>query len=1222
MSYRQPVMSRVCSWQGALATALLVATTTPTHAATQGSALKNPAAPPAPLANPSSPARSEFVREAEAADEMVKKISDRKQRDFTYPRSIEAQQQALRAWQKTGLTDEINARRVLLATFLWRAGDLRLGEQVIKEALQTHKLPGSPTDYYRRLSVLMAAGLIAREAGDYHSAIGYYREIVEIGKKLRDSPDFTITASNTLAAIYSDLGEFDEANKIALASRHLLKSYKGSKPMTSPWHNLLFADLGRWFWLGEINKAMLVLDEVNQMYASALAESKESDRSSMRAMASMVQAFACAKPAESSRILSRPLSFTPSGSRSESSPSPSPSPARINQTAKDQSQGYGFSEDIDTAKTQENWGAEAAFLRLEAGLAQDHGDYNQAVNLIQRALALARMRHAAPQEAELVNELAEITIDQGKLQQGLQLLQQAFSLQAAMGLRPAQTKTLWSLSLLYRSLGANMQALGYTGKALELAKSLSFSGEEIRSLMLIASIQKRQQQLPDAEQALLQAKSIADRTGNCWEQSQVHNQMATLLADSGNLSDAAVHAAKAEALASLLLTDDTQLLGKALAKRVKAITLLKQGNPQAAAKEAEDALRFIKQRNTPRHQTHILTTLAEAHVAMGNLPKAIALYQQQLDLLTTMNLPPEKAQILYAIAQLQRGKGDGAAALAAINQAIAIVEAMRKQVVDPELRTSFFASKQDFYTFKIDLLLEWDQQQTGAGHAAEAFHTSERSRARTLLELLDDARTDIRQGITPDLLEQEQALQYRQTALDKRWQQAFSENSDPSALPRLQQQRQQLLQQREELRQTIRARAPRYAALTDAEPLRLAQVQQQLLDADTVLLQYSLGKERSFLFVVSRNDLQVLPLPAAAEINALVEALRSPLTLNEDRKEIHRRAAALSQQVLAPASGAIGRHRRVIVVADGALQLVPFAALPLEPNSSDSPNLGDKHLLLHLPSSSTLALIRQQRERVAANRPTSLAILADPVFSAKDPRLSVAPADRPSSAMQAAVPNPSSSDLRALSFQRASASLEDCDKELPYCRLGYTRTEAMSLASMLPDSRVSLSMDFGADLNRATSLDLSRYSHVHFATHGLFNGKQPALSGLLLSRVDRNGKAKDGFLQIGDIFNLKLNADLVVLSACETGLGSQVQGEGLVGITRGFLYAGSPRVLVSLWQVSDEATATFMTSFYEAMLQRKMPASQALLAAQKELRANPKWISPYYWAAFVLQGEW
>jgi CHAT domain-containing protein len=283
--------------------------------------------------------------------------------------------------------------------------------------------------------------------------------------------------------------------------------------------------------------------------------------------------------------------------------------------------------------------------------------------------------------------------------------------------------------------------------------------------------------------------------------------------------------------------------------------------------------------------------------------------------------------------------------------------------------------------------------------------------------------------------------------------------------------------------------------------------------------------------------------------------------------------------------------------------------LPLNPGSSNSPTLGDGHPLLYLPSSSTLALIRQQSGRVASNRPASIATLADPMFSAKDPQLLVAPPDISSRPSQPTPTSGPTTDLKAVSFQRASASLENCDNKLSYCRLGFTRTEAKSIAALLPPNRVSLAVDFAADLQRATSADLGCYSLVQFATHGLFNGQQPALSGLLLSRVNRSGTAKDGFLQLGDIFNLKLNEDLVVLSACETALGDQVEGEGLVDITRGFLCAGTPWVVVSLWQVSDEATAAFMTSFYEAMLQKK-------------LRAHPQWTSPYCRAAFALQGDW
>jgi CHAT domain-containing protein len=167
-----------------------------------------------------------------------------------------------------------------------------------------------------------------------------------------------------------------------------------------------------------------------------------------------------------------------------------------------------------------------------------------------------------------------------------------------------------------------------------------------------------------------------------------------------------------------------------------------------------------------------------------------------------------------------------------------------------------------------------------------------------------------------------------------------------------------------------------------------------------------------------------------------------------------------------------------------------------------------------------------------------------------------------------------------------------------------------------------VALDDQANLHLAQGPKLARYSVLHFATHGIFNTQEPALSGLVLSLVDREGKPQDGFLQLADVFNLKLAADLVVLSACESGLAEQVKGEGLVGLTRGFLYAGSSRVLVSLWKVDDVATARFMEYFYKALLQRRLPPSQALVAAQQQLRSIPELASPYYWGAFVLQGEW
>jgi CHAT domain-containing protein len=165
-------------------------------------------------------------------------------------------------------------------------------------------------------------------------------------------------------------------------------------------------------------------------------------------------------------------------------------------------------------------------------------------------------------------------------------------------------------------------------------------------------------------------------------------------------------------------------------------------------------------------------------------------------------------------------------------------------------------------------------------------------------------------------------------------------------------------------------------------------------------------------------------------------------------------------------------------------------------------------------------------------------------------------------------------------------------------------------------------IDFKASRMTALSPELSQYRIVHFATHGVLDDKYPDLSGIVLSLVDEQGQRQDGFLRLHDIYNLNLPCDLVVLSACQTGLGKEVKGEGLIGLTRGFMYAGAARVVASLWKVDDRATSELMKRFYRRMLREGMSPAAALRTAQIEMQGQKQWRSPYYWAGFVLQGEW
>jgi CHAT domain-containing protein len=267
-----------------------------------------------------------------------------------------------------------------------------------------------------------------------------------------------------------------------------------------------------------------------------------------------------------------------------------------------------------------------------------------------------------------------------------------------------------------------------------------------------------------------------------------------------------------------------------------------------------------------------------------------------------------------------------------------------------------------------------------------------------------------------------------------------------------------------------------------------------------------------------------------------------------------------------------------------------------------------------------LALLRRQvNSRIAA--PNEIAILADPVFDKDDSRV-----HNNSKNKQAAEPASAKETIPSIPEQ-LTRSLGDvglasrrAGARLP--RLAFSRQEADTIISMASVGKSMEALDFQASRETALNKDLGQYRIVHFATHGLLDNEHPELSGLVLSLVDHEGKSRNGFLDLEDVYNLNLPADLVVLSACETGLGKQITGEGLVGLTRGFMYAGASRVVASLWKVDDVATADLMGRLYQGILKDGLRPAAALRQAQLQMQAQKRWADPYYWAAFTIQGEW
>jgi CHAT domain-containing protein len=556
------------------------------------------------------------------------------------------------------------------------------------------------------------------------------------------------------------------------------------------------------------------------------------------------------------------------------------------------------------------------------------------------------------------------------------------------------------------------------------------------------------------------------------------------------------------------------------------------------------------------------------------------------------------------------------------------------------------------------------KQQPSAGLDGTALQASERGRARSLLETLAEAGADIRQGVDPTLVARERSLQQQLNAKAQTQMKLLNGPHTEAQAEAMAKEIETLTTEYQQVEAEIRQKSPNYAALTQPQPLTLKQIQTQVLDQDTLLLEYSLGEERSYLWAVTEDSVTSYELPkretierTAREVYTLLTDPKAWLegsltnrrglglekansTGRPSRGAASKKAASvahspealvrLSQLILAPIAAQLGK-KRLVVVADGALQFIPFASLPIPSAGQQSGNRGPQlantyrpliaeHEIISLPSASTLAVLRNEvRGRKPAEK--SIAIFADPVFERSDARFKRETAKNAQSNGNAAANESKQRGLRLEVVKSANESgVMGADLQIP--RLPGTRKEAEQILSLVPPNARQQAFDFNANRATATSADLSQYRYLHFATHGFLDSQHPELSGILLSMFDETGEPQDGFLRAHEVFNLKLPAELVVLSACQTGLGKEVKGEGLVSLTRGFMYAGSPRVVVSLWSVSDVGTAELMTRFYRGILKEGRRPAQALQAAQVSMFKEKRFASPFYWAAFTLQGEW
>jgi tetratricopeptide (TPR) repeat protein len=702
----------------------------------------------------------------------------------------------------------------------------------------------------------------------------------------------------------------------------------------------------------------------------------------------------------------------------------------------------------------------------------------QAVEKYQQALSLWQSIGDKGMAAYQLHEMSVIYGDIGEFQKAFDSYNQALELYKSIDDTRGAAIVLNNVGYLYGQLGEHQKAIDFYQQALDASYALSRPGDEPIELANIGSEYSAMGEFKKALDIHLQMLALRQANGNR------RGQAITL----NNIANCYEH----------------------LGDRPKALDFYMQ------------ALALVPFVNDTFYSATVIYHAGTINLDLGEHEKALKYLNQALQLRQTIGDRNGKAASLWQIARLERDRGNLPEARKRIEEALVAVESLRNNVKSQKLRASFLASVRRYYEFDIDVLMRLHKQHPTQGFDQAAFQISERGRARSLLELLTEANAQIRHDVDPQLVQREATL--RKALLNKAAAQldllrgAHTDEQAKAIAGELD----SLSTEFEQLQAQIRQKSPRYAALTQPVPLSAAEVQKDLLDDNTLLLEYALGDEISFAWVISPDSIKSFELPGRAKIETAARRVYDLVatSTNASQKEdplgqFQVAANNLSEMIIGPLAGEL-KNKRLLVVSEGVLQYIPFSALS-EPGSGGAktpesfrPLIAD-HEIVSLPSASVLGVLRKEnREQSRAAK--AMAIFADPVFDSQDPRIALA--------------------QRGLSENGGPIQVVDVKRSAEetgmnsFPRLRFSRIEADQIARFSSKDQSFEALDFSANRATATSSDLANYRIIHFATHGLINSQHTELSGIVLSLVDQKGKPQDGFLRLYDIYNMNLHADL------------------------------------------------------------------------------------------------
>ena len=822
------------------------------------------------------------------------------------------------------------------------------------------------------------------------------------------------------------------------------------------------------------------------------------------------------------------------------------------------------------------------------------GDTQKSIESFENAIRLSQSIKSREHEVKCLRLLSSVYWKLNNLQIFYTLNKEALKIAQVLNHRKEQGRCLNNIGIFHKNLNNFSESLNNFGEALRIANELNNLNDESDILNNIGNIYQNVGNYEKAFDFLKRALKIDRELGNTIYIAIDLINLGDTFRNKGLISDSKedLHMALAYFEDCLKLTrlSRQQKSELDILNIIEVRVLNNLGSVNTDLENYYQALEYFQNGYQKAEKIQdlesigmILNNIGIVHFNQGNYEESTKYYQKAIDLAQEL----EGGQILweafFEIGNAYAKQNKIFEALKNYKNSIRIIENIRSQIKLEELKASYLGTDKriEAYQNLIHMLITLHNSDNGVGYDTEAFNYLERAKARSFLDSLEVAQVDISLGINFKLKNREKEIM---KDISNIYNNLLVTELSSKEKEKLHQELAEKENELETLKREIRSKSPDYADLKYPEIISLKETQKQLLNSKTVFFAYIVGNQTSYGFAIRKNEIKIFPIPVKSELQDLVTAHLQIIT-DKDSNNFELGKELFEILVL---PGLDKKIKKIIFIPDDILHILPFETLLTQQNTPHW--LIEDYKIAYAPSISSYREIIHRKDKNTSRQRSDILAFGDPDFGQMESETN-------------------GEDI----FQNFYSS-----NAFNFYRLKYSGTEIERISSLFKQKRTDVFVREEATEEQLKNLELDNYKIIHFATHGFIDDKKPARSSIVLSLNENT--AEDGFVQMREIYNLKLNADLVTLSACQTGLGQYIRGEGIEGLNRAFFFAGSSSVLMSLWSVNDQATYQLMERFYTHLRSSKQIAS-SLRKAKLEMIDSDAVSHPYYWAGFIVTGK-